>query len=229
MNAVEYHNGYTVQRLGREGEPLVVIDDFYENPQALVDHASRTTFKTPPPGYPGVRANAPSQYLFERADMLREILASVFGYTRDAQLIECSYSLVTTRPEALYPAQRIPPHDKSDPNLIALLHYLCGPEKGGTSHYRHIATGYETVRSDRRDLYLRTLDAEEAHDGPPPMVYFDGSTSRFERLAQTQARFNRVVMYRGVMLHSGDIPKSFGFAPDVAEGRLTVNSFFRQG
>jgi len=229
MSKTEYRAGYTVQFLGQEAEPLVVIDDFFEQPEALVAEAARSAFTTPPPGYPGVRARAPSEYLMTRAALLREILAGVFGYTRDAKLIECSFSLVTTPPEQLYSAQRIPHHDSTDPNLIAMLHYLSGPEKGGTSHYRHAATGYETVRQERLDTYLGALADEEQKDGSPPSTYFDGSNSRFQRIARTEARFNRVVMYRGVLLHSGDIPEGFSFATDVNAGRLTVNSFFLQG
>ncbi len=229
MHEAEHRAGYTVQCVGREAEPVVVIDNFSSRADALVENASRKVFKAPPPGYPGVRANAPSQYLLEQSDILREILREVFGYTRDAQLIECSYSLVTTPPAKLYPAQRIPHHDSSDPNLIALLHYLSGPDKGGTSYYRHVSTGYETVRENRRDSYLKTLEAEEKRDGPPPFAYFNGTNAQFERIAQTQAQFNRVVMYRGVLLHSGDIPTDFNFAPNVEEGRLTANSFFRHG
>ncbi|WP_295692080.1 DUF6445 family protein [uncultured Maricaulis sp.] len=229
MYETEYRGGYTVQFLGQEAEPLVVIDDFSKRPDALVAEASRRTFTPPPPGYPGIRSNAPSEYLMDQAEMLREILTRVFGYTRDAKLIECSFSLVTTAPDKLYSAQRIPHHDSTDPNLIALLHYLSGPEKGGTSHYRHTSTGYETVRQDRLDTYRQALDAEERQDGALPSGYFNGKSPRFQRIAQTEARFNRVVMYRGALLHSGDIPPDFSFSPDVAAGRLTVNSFFLQG
>ncbi|MFY0638989.1 DUF6445 family protein [Maricaulis maris] len=229
MNEIEDRGGYTVQFLGQESEPLVVIDNFYKRPDALVADASRRTFTPPPPGYPGIRSNAPSEYLMDQAEMLRDILTNVFGYTRDAKLIECSFSLVTTAPDKLSSAQRIPHHDSTDPSLIALLHYLSGPEKGGTSHYRHTSTSYETVRQNRLDTYRQTLDAEERQDGTLPGGYFDGSSSRFQRIAQTHARFNRVVMYRGALLHSGDIPPNFSFSRDVGEGRLTVNSFFLQG
>ena len=178
MSKIEQCDGFTVEYIGKEKEPLVVIEDFYKNPEHLVADATRRPFKTPPPGYPGIRAQAPSQYLLERGKVLAEILGKVFGYTREAKLIECSYSLVTTPAEKLYPAQRIPHHHSNDPNLIALLHYLCGPEKGGTSHYRHVATGFETVRAARANTYLKTLETEEERDGPPPQTYFKGSGLR---------------------------------------------------
>ena len=228
MENVERYDGYTVQRMGAEGEPLVVIDDFFTDTDRLLSHASEQTFAPITNGYPGVRAGAPPQYLMEKGELLREILAKVFGFTGRADLMQCDYSLVTLKPEQLHPIQRIPHYDGCDENKIALLHYLCGPEKGGTSHYRHVSTGYETVGLHRRDTFLGILDAEETQDGLPPPAYFDGTSPRFERIAQTQAKFNRMVMYRGMTIHSGDIPKNFDFAENVHDGRLTVNSFFVQ-
>ena len=228
MENIERYDGYTVQRVGREREPLVVIDDFFSDPGQLIRHASKQTFASTQTGYPGVRAGAPSQYLMERGEMLREILTTVFGFTRRADLMQCDYSLVTVQPEQLHPVQRLPHYDDCDEFKIALLHYLCVPEKGGTSHYRHVSTGYETVRMDRRASFLDALDAEEKQDGLPPASYFDGTHPRFERIARTPAKFNRMLMYRGMTLHSGDIPQDFGFEANVHDGRLTVNSFFVQ-
>ena len=228
MEDFERYDGYIVRRVGREREPLVVIDDFFAEPNLLVNHAAGQAFAAQSNGYPGVRARAPSEYLMERGDVLSEILGKIFGYARRADLMQCDYSLVTLEPEQLHPIQRLPHYDGCDEDKIALLHYLCGPEKGGTSHYRHVSTGFETVPINRRDSYLGTLDAEEKQDGLPPNSYFDGTHPRFERIARTEAKFNRMVMYRGMSLHSGDIPQDFGFAANVHDGRLTVNSFFVQ-
>lgn len=228
MENVEHYDGYSVHRVGGEREPLVVIDNFFSDPARLVSFASQQTYVSTPNGYPGVRAGAPSQYLMEKSELLRKILAKVFGFTRRADLMQCDYSLVTTQPEHLHPIQRMPHYDGCEAHKIALLHYLCGPEKGGTSHYRHVSTGYETVGVDRRDKYLEAIDAEEKQDGLPPQAYFDGTHPRFERIARTEAKFNRMIMYKGLTLHSGDIPEDFGFASDVHDGRLTVNSFFVQ-
>lgn len=228
MTDTESRNGYTIHRMGNEKEPLVVIDDFFSDPDLLVRDASKQAFNIPSPYYPGIRAHAPADYMFEKDDMLREILTDIFGYTRAAKLDGCSYSLVTTKPEELQPIQSLPHYDSCNGDRIALLHYLCGQEKGGTSHYRHIATGFETVRQDRFETYKNTLEAEVKNDGLPPKSYFDGHHPRFEKIACTNARYNRMVLYRGVTLHSGDIPSDFSFARDVTQDRLTINTFLEQ-
>ena len=145
MDDFDRYDGFIVRKVGREREPLVVIDDFFADPSRLVNHAARQAFVAASNGYPGVRARAPSEYLMERREILIEILGKVFGYTGRADLMQCDYSLVTLQPEQLHPVQRMPHYDGCDKDKIALLHYLCTPEKGGTSHYRHVSTVYETV------------------------------------------------------------------------------------
>ncbi len=215
------------RRLGQEGQPLVVVDDFHPEPERLVVDAAARAFEPRGKFYPGIRAAAPGAHLQPRQAMLADILKGVFGYQTGAGLKECNYSLVTTPPGDLLPMQRLPHYDGTGVQTIALLHYLCGPETGGTSFYRHRATGFETITEDRFESYRDTLQAEvDAAGGEPLADYFRGDSAQFERIDQVEAKFNRAVLYRGVVLHSGDIPEGFGFNADVKAGRLTVNSFF---
>ena len=48
----------------------------------------------------------------------------------------------------------------------------------------------------------------------------------FERTAAVPARFNRLIVYRGDLFHSGDIARPDLLSADPALGRLTVNGFF---
>jgi hypothetical protein len=216
---------WSVLRFGEEAEPVVVIDDFFPMADRLRDHAAIQAYQPIGPYFPGVRAPAPREHLAHVQDLLLDVLKAEFGYGEDAGVAESNYSLVTTRPEALQPIQRLPHYDGVDPRRIALLHYLCEPEKGGTAFYRHRATGFETVTQDRFERYKTVLEAEIAEDGPPSQRYFTGDNARFERIGAVEARQNRAALYRGVTLHSGDIPNGFGFAADAENGRLTVNSF----
>src|SRR5665213_1843109 len=60
-------------------------------------------------------------------------------------LIEASFSMVTAPPATLVPAQRAPHFDSTDPDHIALLHYLSDTPGTGTAFYRQRATGIEMV------------------------------------------------------------------------------------
>lgn len=216
---------YTVLRFGEEGEPVVVIDDFCADPQALHQHALAQAYAPGARLYPGVIAPAPARYLAERRELLRTVLREVFGITAGADLSGCEYSQVTTSPGDLLPAQRLPHHDSTDPRSLALLHYLCRPEDGGTAFYRHCSTGFETITAERHGLYNAALQAELKVIGLPDGGYFAGSTDQFEQIGRVEAAFNRMVIHRGFLLHCGHIRRSDLIGVDGAQPRLTVNTF----
>ena len=61
--------------------------------------------------------------------------------------------------------------------------------------------------------------------GIPEPSYPDGDTEMFERFFTIDAKFNRLVMYRGTSLHAVGVPDNFGFSANPTDGRLTVNTF----
>jgi hypothetical protein len=216
-----------IGRIGHEREPIVIIDDFSSDPAGLVEAAAGKRYAPLGPHYPGVRAPADANYLGERMPVLQDVLTNVFGLAKGASLVECNYSLVTTRPEALRPIQRLPHFDSTDPGRIAVLHYLCAGAQGGTSFYRHRASGFETVSPSRMADYAGMIEAEVAKLGLPGADYLRGDTAQFEQTYRVEAVFNRLVIYRGWTLHSGTIPEGFGFSDDPRTGRLTINTFLQ--
>lgn len=216
----------TVHRLGPEAEPVAVIDNLLLRPEALVDAAAQARFAPLAPAgnyYPGHRAAAPGAYLSALLDAVRPILHDVFTIPVRAGA-SCHFSLVTQPPETLNLGQRLPHIDSDDPARLAILHYLCGPEHGGTGFYRHRGTGLTTVTPDRSKAYFATLRAELDRDGPPPAAYLEGETPLFEEIGRVTAAFDRVAIYRGCLLHSGLVDAArLSLNPQV--GRLTVNTF----
>ena len=105
-----------------------------------------------------------------------------------------------------------------------MLHYLCEPMHGGTAFYRHRATGFETITRERLAAYMDSLQRELETNGPPPQ-YLTGSDSRFEQIEAVEARFNRVLLYRSQVLHSGSV-NAAALSDDPRHGRLTANAFF---
>jgi len=217
----------TIGRIGHEREPIAVIDGFSSDPASLVEQAAVQAFGPLGPHYPGVRAPAQASYLAERMDVLQDALTHVFGLAGGADLVECNFSLVTTRPDALRPIQCLPHFDSTDPGRIAVLHYLCGPADGGTAFYRHRTTGFETVSASRMEDYSGALDGDVARHGMPGADYLRGDTALFEQTYRVEAAFNRLVIYRGWTLHSGVIPAGHALPADPRRGRLTVNTFLQ--
>ena len=105
-----------------------------------------------------------------------------------------------------------------------MLLYLCGDEHGGTAFYRHRATGLQQITAENRERYGEAVYAE-VDRRPAALRYFDDSDEHFELLGVMPARFNRLVVYRGSLLHSA-IVNPRRLRADPRTGRLTGNTFY---
>jgi Family of unknown function (DUF6445) len=210
---------------GLEKQPVIIIDDFIADPGRLIEDASMLSFQPIGEHYPGIRAAVHPALVAGFTKGVARMIADVFGLSLPFPNIECWYSLVTTPPEALRPIQRLPHFDSADAARIALLHYLAPDALGGTSFFRHRATGFESVTEDRVDRYSAAIDTDAARYGLPEAAYISGDTPMFEKIAHYEARFNRAIIYRGNTIHCADIPIGMPLPADPATGRLTVNTF----
>lgn len=219
-----------VELIGREQNPLLVIDNLFAVPEQLLEQATNE------PGfiaqasdfYPGLRkqiaGDYPAQTLRTIIPLVREVFA--IAAEREAQLSLCAFSLTTTPPEKLRPIQSVPHIDTHDPSQFAIVHYLCAESFGGTSFYRHRSTGFETITQERFTNYFKILKQEVINEQQARFNYINGDTNLFERIYQMPVVFNRAIVYRSNQLHSGDISAHLGLSEDPREGRLTANSFF---
>jgi hypothetical protein len=215
-----------VDYIGNERAPVIVIEDAWSDPQSLVEAAAaRTDYSVRSLYYPGVRSSAPPDYAHAITRQVRDIILSTFAVRDPLTITDSTFSLVATPAEKLVAFQRVPHFDSPDANRLALLHYLCGPEYGGTSFYRHRATGIESVTEQNREAYIRAVNAEAKSGGMPPARFIDEDTAMFERIARYDCTFNRVLIYQGRILHSVNTPRTFVPTADPRSGRLTVNTF----
>jgi hypothetical protein len=222
------HPNFTtrIDRIGNVGAAVVVIDNFMIDPQRLIDEASgHEDFTTRSRFYPGVRSPTSQAYADALSTLLADVVRQEFGWQRGFDCVESNFSLVTTPPQALQPYQRIPHIDGVAGDTLAVLHYLCSAELGGTSFYRHRSTGYETIHAGIVQHYMETVNAEVRATGMPAARYVDGDTPLFERIARYDAVFNRALIYSGATLHSGNIAVPRALDANPRTGRLTVNTF----
>ena len=213
------------RRIGAEAQPIVIVDGFHPDPDGLRAAARAARFEPARHHYPGVRAPLPADYFQQVRPVLATVLREVFGHAAAIDLIDASFSIVTTPPADLTIEQRLPHVDALEPGRIALVHYLAEQDADGTAFYRHRATGYETIDAERAAIFYPRLDAELRAGAMPPAVYLNGDSLSFERIATVDARCNRAVIYRSAMLHSGAISPGATLDPDPATGRLTVTAF----
>lgn len=227
------HNQWQVQvqYLGQEKNPLLVIDQFATAPEQLIAEACNE------PGfsaqasdfYPGLRKPVDPIYAQQSLALVAPLVKQHFLIAEPlrAELSLCAFSLTTTPADKLRPIQAVPHIDTPDPLQFAMVHYLCSENFGGTSFYRHRSSGYETITEPHMADYFKTVKQELMAQNRREFDYINGDTELFQRIGQVPVKFNRCIIYRSNLLHSGDINPTLGLSANPREGRLTINSFFR--
>ncbi len=210
---------------GEEQRPLLTIDNFWHDPDALREDAASLRMAPIGPHYPGVRAEVPPRLAETMRRRIAPLLAEHFDLDPAPAVSEAYYSLVTTAPADLAPIQRLPHFDGVEPRRIAVLLFLGHGEQGGTAFYRQRATGFESVDSSRLDRFRTELEAGVQTHGMPEASYIAGDTALYERVAVQPACFNRALVYAGNTLHCAYLPPEVTLSPDPLVGRLTLNLF----
>ena len=214
-----------LRRVGHEGQPVAIIDDFAADPGALRAAAAAAAFEPAGQHYPGVRAALPPDYFRAQMPVIGQVLHDVFGATGSARVLDASFSIVTMPPAQLSVPQRLPHVDATQAGRIALLHYLAPGDPDGTAFFRHRATGFETIDAARGPAYFAALGDELRALGDLPDAYIAADSPLFERTAVVEAAYNRALIYRSSVLHSGAITAGRLFPAAPLEGRLTVTGF----
>lgn len=218
-----------LHHVGEEAEPVMVIDGLMRTPATMVEFAAHEAdFDAVAAGqnfYPGIQAPAPLEYVSLLGRTLTPLIQKGFGLPRARPAnASCNLSLVTLPPETLNLAQRLPHIDTVDPLQFAVLHFFCEARFGGTAFYRHRSTGFETLTADRLAAHASFLERDLARH-PPPAGYITGDTPIYAQTAAFEARFNRILVYRSRVFHSGQVNAAAGLSRDPRQGRLTANIF----
>jgi hypothetical protein len=215
------------------GAKVYVIDDFVQDPEALVALAQRATDRFEAPHghpYPGPMLDLPDGLSSELDVFFRRQLG---GPLRTGAPLGMSarFSRVTQDADTLDARQRICHRDDSglQPGemISASVHYLFKDEQlGGTVFFRPLMSESDTRQFMHDSI---TLDASAFGDkyGIAP-GYMTDSNRYFELIGRVPAKWNRAIFYDGGIFHSGDIrwtANGAGYRSGL--GRLTINAFFK--
>jgi len=221
-----------LQRVGIGQSPVVIIDEFsgaLEQILKIAENLAPYPFATN--YYPGVRRKitradeAAATYVIDTCERAGQFIAGAFDIDR-FDLLEASFSMITTRPSALTMPQRAPHYDTTDQKHLALLHYLRLPAETGTAFYRQRSTGIERVTESNLEQFVATAKSEVA-TLPLDSGYIDGSNQFFEEIGAIEGVPDRLIIYQGSLLHSGIIPPTMTLSADPRLGRLTANLFLQ--
>lgn len=222
-----------LRRFGKEQSPVVVIDDFSGRADQVATIAEALAPFPSIEGnyYPGVRRiirpddGAAHAYVEQACRDAAQFIAGAYDID-GFDLLEASFSMVTTKPAELSLRQRAPHFDSTDPKYYALLHYLRVPAGSGTAFYRQRSTGIERVTDLNVSTFVPVAQVQAAQLAADS-GYVAGSDSYFEQIGAVEAVPDRLIIYQGSLLHSGIIPLDMNFSADPREGRLTANIFVR--
>lgn len=215
--------------IGQEGHKAIVLDGLLSQPGAIRDFAIRhglfLTEGKSRSDYPGVRAEAPAAYATVLMQAVEPVARPLYGIGNHIHLApHCLISLIATDAAHLRASQQVPHYDMPGFGVVAAVHYLFDGNFGGTSFYRHRQTGFESITPEREPAYAKAI-AEEGARVPRPGGYPCGDDQIYELMLTVPARYNRVVLFPGHLLHSAAIRPGDPLAVDCSRGRLTVTSF----
>lgn len=213
--------------LGQEKEPLIVVDSFLANIDALRAYAiEKNNFTDSDSYYPGIRMPVPLLYTAALAKNFSAHIQGYFGLNLQAvKKAVSSYSIVTKSPSDLSLMQRLPHIDAPTKNSLAMIHYLCDSPASGTAFYRDCETGFEYIDEQRHHHYMERVKKRYADSCEYPQGYIYHSTDDYEVIESLAAKQNRLLIYRGSSLHSGVISPEYNFDPSPISGRLTIATF----
>jgi len=196
---------------------LIIVDDVYDEPERMRDAALRLRYPTPPAAANYAGRNSSEKMLLPDTDRM---LSWVAGEPLVGAAERAHGALRLT---LAGDAGRYRVHVDVGVDWSGVL-YLSHPEqcRGGTSFFRHRATGTDHAPTTPADLArCKAKTAQEALDR---ILGTDSNdAARWEPTVTVPMQFNRLVLFRPLLWHSaGD-----GFGDSLENGRLVQLFFLR--
>ncbi len=202
------------------GEPLLIVDDFYSDPDSVRDNALSCAYSRPEYGnFPGKTAHVPTEAANVVCKKITEYAEKYFqksiGFKIpiDMESRECYYQSIDVPWDEVDEAYKIPHVDyrfRKGLVTVPALIYLNKPEQcvGGTAFYKNVETNLFKIRS-----------VQDFH-----FVYRNSPDSSWIIHNTVQMKYNRLVMYNGNMMHTAFIKPNY-FGTEIENCRLTQNIF----
>ena len=192
--------------------PTVTYDNFFKDPNLILDYAKTLEYKEPPKGiYPGARTEALHTL---NNNLFLEVTGKILKLLWPATHLQINF-------DAQCYFQKIPKDFKNegwvhqDHGLISSIIYLSPHKNCGTSIFEPLNTDYWKHTKLKREIYItKAFDDEEK--------YVKENNSNFEETIHVKSRYNRIIMFDGQSYHAAQKFCEEG----VDEDRLILVTFF---
>ncbi|MEM7078216.1 MAG: DUF6445 family protein [Pseudomonadota bacterium] len=182
--------------------PMLVVNDFYQDPEGVREEAMEREFKATAAGYPGRHEylNPDDPEVRVVMNHIHRIVQTATGIDFSVQSISTDFSILTTPRKQVLASQS---HPHIDGVALAGLVYLNQPTMGGTCFYRNKLLGSSVVTDDNVEEWEALNKDPEFRDEVDD--YVSDSFSHWELIHKTEGRFNQFVTYPGNVFHSVDV------------------------
>lgn len=219
----------SVQYIGYEKTPIILIDDFLLSPDRYLSSVlGMANFTRCGRGiYPGLRSSLPDDYIQLVSEHIWPLIFDTYyrGMKKDEEGRAGYFSILSTKSKDLSLLQSIPHFDTSRKNQFAILQYLSRGNFDGTCFFRHKQTGFERIYDSRVSEYIESCKLHWNEYGLPESGYIGDSTSQFEAVSRVQYFYNRLLIYPVNLLHSALVSDDRRLSSSYLSGRLTANIF----
>jgi hypothetical protein len=197
--------------------PVMVVDDFFEDPDSIRNYALSLDYAKPDDNYPGVRTellDTLNDTLFKSLSLRLFSLLYDFKVHRAGGHVQACFQLITEEYEEGWVHSDL----STDDWCIAGVVYLTpnAPLSGGTSLYK-LTTATHPEQSKHKNVFY----SNAAIDIDTYRKARDTFNDHYEKTMQISNVYNRLVMYNTNQLHRGDI----FFGNNKENGRLTLVFF----
>jgi len=197
--------------------PVVVVDNFFEDPDVVRDYALSLDYFKVDDNYPGVRTELLDKLnpeFFESLSMRLFSLLYDFNVQSAGGYVQACFQLITEEYEEGWVHSDLSTDDWSVAGVIYLTPEA--PRNGGTSMYRLCSDQHPEQSEFKNKFYANghvdIVDYRKARDA---------FNQHYEKTLEVSNIYNRLIMYNTEQLHRGD--KFFGLSKNTA--RLTLVFF----
>ena len=196
--------------------PVLYIDNFYADPDAVRSEALKANYDLSVAFYPGRHAPLASERYAQAARVISTVATRLGDRRYNPEDFRSDFSIVTTRPDDLLPSQA---HPHIDPTPVLGLVYLTPDSREGTSFYYSEYLGTSVITSPEQ-LARHTEFLQSRGDEFAPVGYNLDGHAIWRRLYTIEPIYNRFVMYPGNAFHAVDI-KHVDDEIDMTRVRIT--------
>jgi hypothetical protein len=196
--------------------PILIVDDFYADPDSVRAEALQANYDRSVAFYPGRHADLCGPALEKVIAHICRILNAVGDVGYNPADFVSDFSIVTTRPSDMLAGQK---HPHIDPTPILGLIYLNPVNAVGTSFYENTAMGTRSIRTKADAEQFSDIMATQGKTYEP-IGYDVGTSPLWQKYHTIIGQYNRLVIYPGNFFHAIDI-QAIPEKLEMADVRLT--------